>query len=122
MVRWIDIQGAEGLLTIDGIIVEELLDLIGDFGGRVVRGVIVLLALAVDAPVVHQPLEHAVRAELVQFAQSPEDGQLRVGHAHVCRFVNKELASFRVVWLGRRPKEVGEKNGTGTVPASSLWT
>ncbi len=117
-------------LTVDGVEVEELLDLVGNLRRRVVRGVVFRRALAVDAPVVHEPLEHAERAELVELAEAAKDGQLLVGHAHVY-FMSVSPSCLDISKWERRTRFVtldivlgdgllsGEKGSQHTGPAVS---
>lgn len=48
-------------LTIDGIEMEEFLNLVCDFGGSVRGTIVIRAALTIRVPVVHEALEHSKR-------------------------------------------------------------
>ena len=61
------------LVSIDRIVVEEVARLLVDLPRTV------LVAPEVEEPFVHRP-----RAQFLDLAQPPEDGELGIGDAHVC--------------------------------------
>lgn len=73
-------RGQDGsLVAVDGVVVEEALDLEGDVGGLILWAVVVEALDAIAAPFVDEALEHAVGAELVDLAQAAKRGELVVG-------------------------------------------
>ena len=50
------------LVSVDGIVVMEQLDLLCHLAGGIVWGIVTVNALAINAPVMNQTFEHGVRA------------------------------------------------------------